>query len=227
MKLQEMIGYEFRDASFLKHALTHSSYANEHNMQKGSDNERYEFLGDAVLELVSSDFLFRSYPEMNEGEMSKLRAALVCELALNDVACSLSLGDYIFLSNGEEKTGGRQLKSILSDALESVIGAIYLDGGLAPASAFIRKYILTDIENRRLFYDAKTTLQELVQAKNRGVLHYEEAGESGPEHRKIFRMRALIGDRVIGEGSGSTKKAAEQEAAYRGLILLKQTYGEN
>ncbi len=222
LELQEKIGYTFKDPMHLRHALIHSSYANEHGMPKFSDNERYEFLGDSVLEMVSSDFLFHNYPDQNEGQMSKLRASLVCEMALADVAVSLSIGDYIFLSNGEEKTGGRQLKSILSDALESVIGAIYLDGGIVPADAFIRKFILTDIENRTLFYDAKTVLQELVQGGDYGPLHYEEMKETGPEHRKTFYMRALVGSRLIGEGSGATKKAAEQEAAYRGLLLLRQ-----
>ena len=222
LDLQEKIGYTFKDPVLLRHALIHSSYANEHGMPKFSDNERYEFLGDSVLELVSSDFLFHNYPDQNEGQMSKLRASLVCEMALADVANELSIGRFVFLSNGEEKTGGRELKSILSDALESVIGAIYLDGGLAPADAFIRKNILTDIENRTLFYDAKTVLQELIQAGSYGPLHYEETKETGPEHRKTFFMQAFVGDRLIGEGSGATKKAAEQEAAYRGLLLLRK-----
>ncbi len=217
--LEKEIGYTFKKRDLLLNALTHSSYANENSLPAHSDNERLEFLGDSVLELLSSDFLYRNYPDRGEGELSKLRASLVCEMALSDIAKKLSLGKLIRLSAGEEKTGGRQRNSILSDALEAVIGAIYLDGGIEPAKAFVENVVLTDIENRRLFYDAKTILQERVQAKGK-KLQYEEVGESGPEHKKTFVMKVMIGDRVIGQGEGPSKKAAEQEAAYKGLLLL-------
>ena len=217
--LEKEIGYVFKDKDLLINALTHSSYANENNLPESSDNERLEFLGDAVLELFSSDFLYRNYKKLKEGELSKLRASLVCEMALSDIAKKISLGKHIRLSAGEEKTGGRERNSILSDALEAVIGAIYLDGGKEPVKAFIEGVVLTDIESRRLFYDAKTILQERVQSKGM-KLHYEEVGESGPEHRKTFVMKAMIGEKVIGQGEGPSKKAAEQEAAYKGLLLL-------
>ncbi|MBQ6133579.1 MAG: ribonuclease III [Lachnospiraceae bacterium] len=219
--LEKKIGYEFKNQKLLLDALTHSSYANEKDFPPHSDNERLEFLGDAVLELLSSDFLYRNYREQGEGELSKLRASLVCEMALSDIANRISLGKYIRLSVGEEKTGGRERKSILSDALEAVIGAIFLDGGIEPAKTFVEGVVLTDIENRRLFYDAKTILQERVQAEG-AKLHYEEIGESGPEHKKVFVMKVMIGERVIGQGEGPSKKAAEQEAAYKGLLLLAE-----
>ena len=217
--LEKKIGYEFKNQKLLLDALTHSSYANEKDFPPHSDNERLEFLGDAVLELLSSDFLYRNYREQGEGELSKLRASLVCEMALSDIANRISLRKYIRLSVGEEKTGGRERKSILSDALEAVIGAIFLDGGIEPAKTFVEGVVLTDIENRRLFYDAKTILQERVQAEG-AKLHYEEIRESGPEHKKVFVMKVMIGERVIGQGEGPSKKAAEQEAAYKGLLLL-------
>ena len=217
--LEEKIGYVFKDRTLLINALTHSSFANENSLPLNNYNERLEFLGDAVLELFSSDFLYRNYPDLKEGELSKLRASLVCEMALSDIAKKISLGDYLRLSAGEDKTGGRQRNSILSDALEAVIGAVYLDGGAKPAKDFIEGVVLTDIENRRLFYDAKTILQERVQAKG-AKLRYEEVGESGPEHKKTFVMKVMIGEKVIGQGEGPSKKAAEQEAAYKGLLLL-------
>lgn len=217
--LEKEIGYEFKNRDLLTNALTHSSYANENNISPHFDNERLEFLGDAILEFLSSDYLYRNYEGKKEGELSKLRASLVCEMALSDVAKKISLGNYLLLSIGEERTGGRERNSILSDALEAVIGAIYLDGGIGPAKAFVEKQVLCDIESRRLFYDAKTILQERVQAKGK-KLHYAEVEESGPEHRKKYVMKAMIGERTIGQGEGPSKKAAEQEAAYKGLLLL-------
>lgn len=215
--LMEKIGYEFRDESLFTHALTHSSFSNENKMPKFSDNERLEFLGDAVLELVSSDFLYKNYENYTEGEMSKLRAALVCEPALADVSKSLGIPEFVRMSIGEEKTGGRELKSITSDALEAVIGAIYLDGGIEPAREFILKFILTDIEERKLFHDSKTVLQEKIQGRNLGQLSYVETEESGPDHNKTFCINALLNGKIIGRGTGHSKKAAEQEAAYNAL----------
>lgn len=220
-ELEEIIGYTFKQEGLLRQALTHSSFANEKHMKKLSDNERLEFLGDAVLEVVSSEFLFANYPKLPEGDLTKLRASIVCEPTLALCTREISLGKFLYLGKGENQTGGRERKSILSDALEAVIGAIYLDGGFEPARAFIHRFILTDIENKKLFYDSKTILQELVQGNYEESLHYELLAEEGPDHDKRFRVAAKIGDRQIGEGSGHTKKAAEQEAAYQALLLLK------
>jgi ribonuclease-3 len=220
-ELQNRIGYTFEKEGLLRQALTHSSYANEKHMKKHSDNERLEFLGDAVLEIVSSDFLYRNYPDLPEGDLTKLRASIVCEPTLALCTREMDLGDYLLLGKGENQTGGRKRKSILSDALESVIGAIYLDGGFEPAKKFIHKFILTDIEHKKLFYDSKTILQEVVQGNYKEGLHYELISEEGPDHDKKFSVEARIGDKVIGEGCGHTKKAAEQEAAYQALLLLK------
>lgn len=221
-ELQAVIGYEFKQEGLLRQALTHSSFANEKHMKKLSDNERLEFLGDAVLEVTSSEFLFRTYPKLPEGDLTKLRASIVCEPTLALCTRELDLGKYLYLGRGEDLTGGRSRKSILSDALEAVIGAIYLDGGFAPAKAFIERFILTDIEHKKLFYDSKTILQEVVQGNYKEALHYELLAEEGPDHDKKFRVQAQIGGEVLGEGSGHTKKAAEQEAAYQALLLLKK-----
>lgn len=220
-ELEKVIGYEFRQKGLLRQALTHSSFANEKHMKKLSDNERLEFLGDAVLEVVSSEFLYRNYPKLPEGDLTKLRASIVCEPTLALCTREMDLGRHLFLGKGENQTGGRMRKSILSDALEAVIGAIYLDGGFAPAQRFIQKFILTDIEHKKLFYDSKTILQEVVQGNFDEPLSYELLAEEGPDHDKSFRVAAKIGGRQLGEGSGHTKKAAEQEAAYQALLQLK------
>ncbi len=222
-EFQKIIGYHFGNEGLLRQALTHSSYANEKHMKKHSDNERLEFLGDAVLEVVSSEYLFLNYPDYPEGDLTKLRASLVCEPTLAHCTKQLRLGDFLYLGKGEDMTGGRNRKSILSDALEAVIGAIYLDGGFASAKEFILKYILTDIENKQLFYDSKTILQEVVQGEYQDNLCYRLIGEEGPDHDKRFIVEACIGDRLIGRGIGHTKKAAEQEAAYQALLILKKT----
>lgn len=220
-ELQEVIGYEFVEEGLLRQALTHSSFANERHMKKLSDNERLEFLGDAVLEVVSSEFLYQKYNNLPEGDLTKLRASIVCEPTLALCTREIDLGQYLYLGKGENQTGGRGRKSILSDALEAVIGAIYLDGGFEPAKTFIHRFILTDIEHKKLFYDSKTILQEVVQGGYDEPLHYDLLAEEGPDHDKNFRVEAKIGDRVVGEGSGHTKKAAEQEAAYQALLMLK------
>jgi len=223
-KFQELIGYQFADEQLLKQALTHSSYANEKHMKKLSDNERLEFLGDAVLEIVSSEFLYHNYPNLSEGKLTKLRASIVCEPTLAMCTEPIYLGDYLMLGKGEDQTGGRTRKSILSDALEAVIGAIYLDGGFANAKEFVLKYILTDIEHKQLFYDSKTILQEVVQGE-RKQLSYVLLEETGPDHDKSFYVGVMIDDKQISTGVGHTKKAAEQEAAYKALLLLKPTLG--
>ena len=221
-EFQSKIGYTFKNRHLLEQALTHSSYANEKHMKKHSDNERLEFLGDAVLEIVSSEFLFINYPQKPEGELTKLRASIVCEPTLALCTKPLDLGKYLRLGKGEDHTGGRKRKSILSDALEAVIGAIYLDGGFASAKEFILRFILTDIEHKQLFYDSKTILQEIVQASHKEELGYRLVKEEGPDHNKHFVAEAYVGDRVIGQGEGRTKKGAEQEAAYRGILKLRE-----
>ena len=224
-KFQEMIGYTFKDEQLLRQALTHSSYANEKHMKKLSDNERLEFLGDAVLETTSSEFLFTHYPKLTEGQLTKLRASIVCEPTLALCTEEIHLGEYLYLGKGEDQTGGRKRKSILSDAMEAVIGAIYLDGGFANAKEFVLKYIMTDIENKHLFYDSKTILQEVVQGEHE-KLSYVLLEESGPDHDKNFTVGVLIGEKQISTGTGHTKKAAEQEAAYQALLILKPALGE-
>lgn len=220
---QKKIGYQFQNEHLLLQALTHSSYANEKHMKKLSDNERLEFLGDAVLEIISSDFLYKNYPQKPEGELTKLRASIVCEPTLALCTEAIHLGDYLYLGNGEDLTGGRQRKSILSDALEAVIGAIYLDGGFANAKEFVLKYILTDIEHKQLFYDSKTILQEIVQGdEHSGKLEYVLVDESGPDHNKNYTVEARIGSKSYGCGEGHTKKAAEQEAAYQAILALRK-----
>jgi len=221
-EFQEKIGYHFRKEALLKQALTHSSFANEKHMKKLSDNERLEFLGDAVLEIITSEFLFHEYRNIPEGDLTKLRASIVCEQTLAMTTKQLDLGNYLLLGKGEDMTGGRTRKSILSDALEAIIGAIYLDGGFTNAKEFVRRFILTDIENKQLFYDSKTILQELVQAEYEEELNYNLIKEEGPDHAKVFGMEARIGTRVVGRGEGPTKKAAEQEAAYHALLALKE-----
>ena len=219
-KFQSIIGYQFNNEELLKQALTHSSYANEKHLKKLSDNERLEFLGDAVLELTSSEFLFAHYPGLTEGELTKLRASIVCEPTLAMCTEAIHLGHFLFLGKGEDQTGGRKRKSVLSDALEAVIGAIYLDGGFANAKEFVLKFVLTDIEHKKLFYDSKTILQEVVQGEHE-QLSYVLLEEKGPDHDKCFTVGVVIGKKQIAVGMGHTKKAAEQEAAYQALLLLK------
>ena len=221
--LQERIGYSFQNIILLEQAVSHSSYINEHRRIRHTDNERLEFLGDAVLELTTSDYLYHEYPQMPEGEMTKLRASLVCEPTLAMCARAISLPEHLLLGKGEELTGGRGRDSVVSDALEAVIGAIYLDGGFEKAKTFVRRFILNDIENKKLFFDSKTYLQEIVQMEYKNEeIRYELIREEGPDHAKLFVMQVKIGDRMLGEGTGSTKKGAEQEAAYNALLTLAQ-----
>ena len=222
-KLEEKIAYRFRDGRLLRQALTHSSYANEMKINKYGDYERLEFLGDAVLEFVSSDFLYRQRKETAEGDLTKLRASMVCEPALAFCARELSLQQYILLGKGEqEMTGGRARDSIVSDVMEALIGAIYLDGGIEEASAFIHRFILSDLENKQLFYDAKTILQELVQQEGGGQLCYKIVREEGPDHDKTFEAEAYVGEERVGWGSGHSKKAAQQQAAYQALLIRRK-----
>ncbi len=218
---QETIGYSFKNENFLKQALMHSSYANEKHMNKLANNERLEFLGDAVLELVSSEFIYMEYKTMHEGELTKLRASMVCEPTLAFCARDINLGEYLLLGKGEDATGGRERDSILSDALEATIGAIYLDGGFTSAKEFINHFILNDIDKKKLFYDSKTILQEMIQGMSKEVLQYHLIGEEGPDHNKKFTVEALLGEEKLSVGVGKTKKAAEQEAAYKAILKLQ------
>ncbi len=224
-KLETAIGYTFKDFKLLVMSMTHSSYANEHHIDKLYNNERLEFLGDAVLEIITSDYLFSAYPKHHEGDLTKMRASIVCEQTLAIAAGDISLGEYIMLGKGEEKTGGRGRASVVSDAMEALIGALYLDGGIECAKDFIVRYILKDIKNKQLFYDSKTILQEIVQSDYSGELSYVVVGEKGPDHDKRFIVEARVGEKAIGTGHGRTKKAAEQEAAYN--ALMKTNKGGN
>ncbi|MBR4981027.1 MAG: ribonuclease III [Lachnospiraceae bacterium] len=222
-ELEKRIEYTFQNNALLKQALTHSSYANEQKIRKNGDYERLEFLGDAVLEMISSEFLFKENPEMPEGKLTKLRSSLVCEPALAQCAKEIDLGSYMLLGKGEEATGGRYRESITSDVMEALIGALYLDGGYEIARDFIYKYILSDIENRILFYDSKTVLQEIIQTKPNQKLVYELVDEIGPDHNKEFVVEALLNGVKIGFGQGKTKKAAEQQAAYEAILAIRKT----
>ena len=209
-ELEKQIGYQFRDHSLLRRAMMH----NEKHLPKFQCNERLEFLGDAVLELVSSEFLFLENPKISEGELTKTRAGMVCEPSLAFCARDLDLGNYLLLGRGEEATGGRERDSITSDA-------IYLDGGFTNAKEFIHRFILSDLEHKKLFFDSKTILQEIVQADAGESISYRLVGEEGPDHNKSFHVEVCIGESCCGAGKGRTKKAAEQEAAYQAILKLK------
>jgi len=222
--LMKYIGYEFKDSSLLITALSHSSYINELKLNKHEDYERLEFLGDAVLELTVSDFLYRNNPNLREGSMSKLRSSMVCEPTLAFCARSgFNLGRFLLLGKGEENTGGRGRDSIVSDAFEAIIGAIYLDGGIERAVEFINKFVLSDYEKKIEFSDSKSLLQEYAQDKGL-ELKYELIEESGPAHDRDYRIKAVLGDKYEAEGLGKNKKNAEQHAAYE---ILKELHLEN
>ena len=225
-EIEEKIGYRFENRRLLQMALRHSSYTNEHRMDRLECNERLEFLGDAVLELASSEFLYQNDPRMPEGELTRLRASLVCEPTLALCARQLDLGEYLSMGKGEELTGGRGRDSIVSDALEALIGAIYLDGGFANAKDFIRRFVLNDIEHKKLFFDSKTIFQEMVQGNLSGEISYRLAGEEGPDHNKTFLAQVWVGEVCFGEGKGHSKKAAEQAAAYHAIWKMKQQDGD-
>lgn len=218
-EFEKELGYKFKDRALLDTALSHSSYANENRGSTHESNERLEFLGDAVLGQVVASHLYLSYPDMPEGQMTRLRAELVCEQSLHLVALRLGLGNYLRFGKGEENSGGRQRPSILADSVEALIAAMYLDGGLQVAKDFIDCNILSgaDIKTEHPLSDYKTSLQEIVQRKPSQVLSYELVSESGPDHRKTFVVRVLLNDVSIGEGSGHTKKEAEQFAARSGI----------
>lgn len=221
-ELESRIGYHFQNTDLLRTAMTHSSYINEHHLEKHQSNERLEFLGDAVLELVSSEFLYKEHPKVSEGELTRTRASMVCEPSLAFCARDLELGSYLLLGKGEEATGGRERESVTSDAMEALIGAIYLDSGFTSAKEFIHKYVLSDLENKKLFFDSKSILQEIVQAQEGKNVVYQLLREEGPDHNKRFFVEVYIADVCYGTGKGRTKKAAEQEAAYQAILRLKK-----
>jgi ribonuclease-3 len=223
--LEEKLGYTFRDKQLLSAALYHSSYANEHRGSGIQSNERLEFLGDSVLGMVTADYLYHKHPGLPEGDLTRIRAALVCEESLHEVAQSLELGNYLKLGRGEESGGGRRRPSILADATESVFAAVYLDGGLEEARALIHRVLLQRereevVEERRR--DFKTELQELVQRRSDQVLRYEMVGSSGPDHAKVFEARVTINGQTAGVGTGRSKKEAEQSAARNALEEMKK-----
>lgn len=211
--LEAKIGYSFKNRDYLIIALTHSSFTNEMMINKCDDYERQEFLGDAVLELVSSDYLYNNKTDLSEGELTKLRAAMVCEPALAFCARNIGLPSYIRLGKGEEATGGRDRDSIVSDVFEALIGAIYLDSGIEEVHKFIFEFVLKDSEDRILFFDAKSILHERLQAQGK-KLEYNLLEETGPEHDKMFKVEILIDGESVSTGIGRTKKAAQQQAAY-------------
>lgn len=222
-ELESKIEYKFTDRSLITTALTHSSYANEHHC---ASNERLEFIGDSVLGMVVATHLYRLYPDMPEGRMTRLRAELVCEQSLWALSCRMGFGEYLRLGKGEEASGGRERHSILADCVEAVIAAMYLDGGYEAAERFIEKNILSvlDGNDRDVLRgtDYKTELQELIQRKPNQSLTYTLAGESGPDHRKTFEFTVELNGEILGEGSGRTKKEAEQNAARCALKALSE-----
>ena len=221
--LEAAIGYRFQNITLLQNALTHSSYANERWHNSLLSNERLEFLGDSILGMVVAEYLYRNFPDRPEGELTRMRADMVCETSLAKIALGLELGKHLLLGHGEERFGGRTRPSILADAVESVIAATFLDGGMAAAESFINRFVLCDVPVSKMHNtDHKTALQELIQQKKNQVLLYRLVGESGPDHDKTFVAQVLLNEEVIGEGSGSSKKRAEQDAAREALEKLKK-----
>ena len=220
-KLEQGLGYTFRNKALLENALTHSSYANENRERHLPDNERLEFLGDSILGFVVAEYLYRNFPDKPEGELTRIRADLVCERNLAEAAATVELGSYLLLGHGEEQGGGRKRDSIVSDAMESVIAASFMDGGFAAAKEIIDRLILSNIpKGRPRNFDSKTAFQELVQRKKDQQIHYELTGESGPDHDKHFEVEVLLNGKAVGHGVGSSKKRAEQAAAEAAIEAL-------
>ena len=213
-ELEAAIGYKFKNIALLQNALAHSSYANERWHNSLMSNERLEFLGDSILGMCVAEYLYCTFPDRPEGELTRMRADMVCEQTLANVAGRIGLGNHLLLGKGEEQGGGRTRNSILADAVESVIAASFLDGGMSAAKQFIQKFILVEVPVKKLHnVDYKTSLQELVQQKKNQVLTYTLVGESGPDHDKHFEVEVCLNGKVVGLGSGSSKKRAEQDAA--------------
>ena len=221
--LEAAIGYKFQNITLLQNALTHSSYANERWHNSLLSNERLEFLGDSILGMVVAEYLYANFADRPEGELTRMRADMVCETSLARIAGQLDLGKHLLLGHGEERFGGRTRASILADAVESVIAAAFLDGGMEASKGIITRFVLCDVPVSKLHnVDYKTSLQELVQQKKNQTLRYQLVGESGPDHDKIFTAQVLLNDQVVGEGSGSSKKRAEQDAARIALEQMKK-----
>ena len=219
--LEQAIGYRFQNITLLQNALTHSSYANERWHDASRSNERLEFLGDSVLGMVVAEYLYKNFPNRPEGELTKMRADMVCEQTLAAVAAKVDLGRHMLLGHGEERFGGRNRGSILADAVEALIAACFLDGGLEAAKGIIQRFILTDVPVNKLHNtDYKTALQELVQQKKKQVLSYQLVEERGPDHDKHFVVEVSLNGKVVGTGSGSAKKRAEQQAARNAMERL-------
>jgi len=221
-RLEKKLGYHFQDRGLLEHAMTHSSYANEHRGAGLTSNERLEFLGDSVLGVVVADFLFHEHPDMPEGELTRTRAALVCEGSLHEAAQGLGLGQYLRLGKGEDAGGGRKRPSILADATEAMLAAVYLDGGMEAVRPIIRKLILDKEREKSAGRDYKTALQELVQRESGQVLQYRLTGEEGPDHDKRFFIQVTLNGQPLGAGSGRSKKEAEQMAAQAAIAALEK-----
>ena len=221
--LEAALGYKFQNITLLQNALTHSSYANERWHNSLLSNERLEFLGDSILGMVVAQYLYANFPDRPEGELTRMRADMVCETSLANIAARLNLGEHLLLGHGEERFGGRNRASILADAVESVIAAAFLDGGMDAAADIITRFVLCDVPVTKLHNaDYKTALQELVQQKKNQILCYRLVGESGPDHDKVFVAQVLLNDQVVGEGTGSSKKRAEQDAARIALEQLQK-----
>ena len=212
--LEAAIGYKFQNISLLQNALTHSSYANERWHNSLLSNERLEFLGDSVLGMLVAEYLFATFPDRPEGELTRMRADMVCEGTLAAVATKIGIGEHLLLGHGEERFGGRSRHSILADAMESVIAAAFLDGGLEAAKGIVQRFILVEVPVKKMHnMDYKTQLQELVQQKKNQTIAYTLVGEDGPDHDKVFQVNVTLNGTVVGSGSGSSKKRAEQDAA--------------
>ncbi len=219
-EFEEIIGYSFKDKNLIYTALSHSSFANENKKQRKS-NERLEFLGDSVLSIIVSDYIFEHYTFLPEGELTKIRASLVCDKALFEYAKQIRLGDFIMLGKGEMNTGGRTRPSILADAFEAVIAAIYLDGGMEAAKKHVLRFIPKDLDPKHYqITDYKTVLQEIIQRNPEETVEYVLTGEKGPDHDKEFTVAVMLNSNVIGEGKGKSKKSAEQMAAKQALDLM-------
>ena len=220
--LEKAIGYRFQNITLLQNALSHSSFANERWHDSLMSNERLEFLGDSILGMVVAEFLYRNYPDRPEGELTRMRADMVCETSLAKIADQIGLGQHLLLGHGEEQGGGRERASILADAVESVIAACFLDGGMEPARVFIDRFVLCNVPEQRMRNaDYKTALQELIQQQKNQVLTYELTGQSGPDHDKRFAVRVLLNGIPIGSGEGTSKKRAEQDAARNALETMQ------
>ena len=225
--LENKLGYSFRDTELINQALVHSSYANEKGQKNHASYERLEFLGDAVLQLIISDYLYAKFLDFPEGELTKLRSRIVCESTLVECAKALSLGEYMYFGRGEELTGGRERASILADCFESVVAAIYLDGGMSNARSFVLRNMdkkIMDAVMGKIFIDYKTRLQEVIQARKITQIRYAVVEEKGPDHNKTFEMNVIVNEKVVGTGTGRSKKEAEQLAAKMALGRIDEYF---